>query len=717
MKLSSRAAVVVPGILATVMGLAGLDPARAADAPKLSADQRATAERLREELRELIAAARDRVFPSLVNISVVTLDYYGGKEHKGRSVGSGTIISAQGHVLTNQHVTNNGKRFRCTMADKQEVTADLVGEDPLTDLAVLKLHISELQDGGKSLPVAQFGNSDELQIGDYVMAMGSPFALARSVTLGIVSNPERVFAGGLGSNDIDDMELSSGQSTGLFTRWIQHDANINPGNSGGPLVNLNGDIVGINELGGSSMGFAIPANLARKVAESLIAHGEVPRSSIGVSFKPIDKTGLKRGVLVNSVTKGGPADQAGIKAGDVVLSLNDEALTVRFPEEVPPLLKRVAEAPIGSKIKLSYQRGTNDGSVEITTARLKNEKGDEKALRTWGMTISEITEKMALEYRLDTTEGAMVFSIRPGGPASLSEPAIGPGDIIRSVDRKPVRSLPDLVNLYNQIMERKPSPEYVLVEFDRSGKNNVTLLKPRQDDDDNPPREVPKAWIGIATQPIIQKLSDQLRQGDSRGFRVTRVYPRTTAADSGLKVGDIITALNGDRIIPKGMQDAGQLGLRVRKLSIGDTATLTVLRSGKSEQVKVVLDRTRVTPEEAAHETNRDFEMTVREITFFDRDENRWSEDVQGVIVQQVEPAGWAGLAGVGTGDLIQSIGGREVKDLKTYRQAMDAVTQAQPERVVFVVLRGVRTRFQYAEPEWKPVATSQPTTKSAPAK
>ncbi|MCP4246829.1 MAG: trypsin-like serine protease, partial [bacterium] len=279
-------------------------------------DQLAKADLLREDMWNMIALARDRVFPALVNIEVVTARYWGGKERKGRAVGSGTIISEEGYVVTNQHVTHNGKKFKCNLADKQEITAELVGEDPLTDLAVLKLNLDELKDPGAPLPVAKFGVSSELRVGDHVMAMGSPFALSRSVTLGIVSNTERVFAGGLGSDDPDDMQLERGQRTGLFTRWIQHDALINSGNSGGPLVNLKGEIVGVNELGGAAMGFAIPSDLARTVADQLIDHGEVARSWIGVSFKPIEKTGLDQGVLVNSVVKDGPGDKAGIGPGD-----------------------------------------------------------------------------------------------------------------------------------------------------------------------------------------------------------------------------------------------------------------------------------------------------------------------------------------------------------------------------------------------------------------
>ncbi len=216
---------------------------------------------LRDGLRQIIAEARDRVFPALVSIRVVTVAHRGGREFKGTSTGSGTIFSPEGYVLTNQHVTAHGRSFMCTLADKREVPARLVGEDPLTDLAVLALDLESL--GDEPVPLAVFGDSDDLQIGDYVMAMGSPFALSRSVSLGIVANTERVFAGGFGSDEVDAMELESGQRTGLFTRWIQHDALINPGNSGGPLVDLNGRVIGVNELGSSAMGFAIPSNLAQ----------------------------------------------------------------------------------------------------------------------------------------------------------------------------------------------------------------------------------------------------------------------------------------------------------------------------------------------------------------------------------------------------------------------------------------------------------------------
>jgi len=692
-----------------VEAFCGRVAAQPAAAPEPTAEELAKAERLREDMRTMIELARDRVFPALVNIEVVTVHYWGGKEHKGRAVGSGTIISEKGYVVTNQHVTFNGQKFKCTLADKQEVSAKLLGEDPLTDLAVLKLNLDELKDPGQPLPVARFGDSDELRIGDHVMAMGSPFALSRSVTLGIVSNAERVFAGGLmGGDDEDGMELEEGQRTGLFTRWIQHDALINPGNSGGPLVNLRGEIVGINELGGSAMGFAIPSNMARTVSGQLAEHGEVARSWIGVSFKPIEDTGLEHGVLVNSVVKDGPADQAGVEAGDVILRIGGEPVTVRFPEEVPPLLKRIAEQPIGSTLAVSLQRGNAVVDTQVRTTKLEKDRGDESAFRGWGLTALNITDKMARDRRLGRSDGVLVSGVRTGGPAELAEPPLADEDVIRAIDGEAVADLAAFVARYEQIMEADPLPEYLLIEYERMGKNALTLLKPKPDQDEDPPLEAAKAWIGVATQPVLKKLARKLGDEEAVGFRVSRVYPKTEAAGTDLQVGDIILSLNDKRLRPRGMQDAGLFSREVRRLEIGERATLSVLRSGQTVEVKVPLERTRLTPAEARRERNRDFELTVREVTFFDRDENRWDDDVQGVLVDQVESAGWAGLGGVRGGDLIQRVGDLAVHDLEGYRKALAAVTEAKPERVVVVVLRGVQTRFQYLEPAWEPVTAKE---------
>jgi serine protease Do len=657
-------------------------------------------ERLREEMRAVVTGARDKVFPALVNISVVTVSYFSGKETKGGAVGSGTIITPDGYIVTNQHVTDNGKKFRVTLADKREFTATLVGEDTLTDLAVLKINAEKGTE--EKFPYAEFGDSDKLVVGDYVMAMGSPLALSRSVTLGIVSNNERVFTTGMSGDQMEEMELDSGR-TGLFTTWIQHDASINHGNSGGPLVNLWGQIVGINELGGNQMGFAIPANLASGVAKELIKHGEVVRSSIGITVKPIKRSEFKEGIFVNSVTKDSPADKAGIKAGDLITAVDGKPVTVRFVEEVPPFFRSIAGRPVGSTIAFTYKRGGEEHQARVTTEKMLKEHGEQAALRTWGLSLSQITEQMARDRQLDSTNGALVSGLHRGGPAELAEPAISGGDVIHLIDGHEVKDLKSAVEAYKGIMSKDPIPEFVLIGFERSGKNQVTLIKPRPDKREDPPREIPKAWIGAATQPVLKDLAKEMGHPDALGFRITRVYPNTLAASSDLKVGDIITALNGDKVTPRGMQDAGMFQRMVRKLSTTEPATLTVLRGDQTVEVKVPLERTRIGPEEALKDENKDFELSVRELTFFDRDDEHWTEDVTGVLVDNVERAGWAGMAGVGEGDLIQKINQFEIKDIPAFRKAMADIAKTQPDRVTFEVLRRNRTYFMFAEPEWKP--------------
>jgi len=688
----------------TMFLMLGVPRGAAQPAGEIPPEDLAKADELREDMRRMMGLARDRVFPALVNIRVITVNYWGGKEHKGQAVGSGTIITPEGHVLTNFHVAENGKKFTCTLSDKLELSAELVGEDPLTDLAVLKLDLSKLGEDAGPLPVARFGDSDALEIGDTVMAMGSPWALSRSVTRGSVSNTERILTGS--DDDAGEMMFNRDQRTGLFNRWIQHDAAISPGNSGGPLVNLEGEVIGVNTRGsgmGGDMGFAIPSNVARAVAAKLIEFGEAPRSYYGLSLKAIKRAGLTEGVLVNSVVKDGPAEKAGIQAGDVILKVDDGPVTVIYPEQIPPLLKDLSDREIGSTVRLTYRREGQEHSSAVVTEKLKRDRGDEAAFRAWGLTAQEITERMAENMRLESTLGVLVSSVRSGSAAQLAEPPIEAGAVVRVIDGRTVDTLADFIATYSQIMEAEQKPEYLLVEFDEKGQNRITLLKPTPDKDDDPPREVPKAWIGVATQPIVSKLAAQLGHADKPGFRVTRVYPGAEAAQTDLKVGDIILALNGEPLNPRGMQDAGLFQRQVRRLDIDGQASLMVMRDGQEREVRVALERTRLTPEEARRDQNRDFDLTVRELTFFDRDEARWGEDVNGVLIVSVESAGWAGLAGLHPGDLIQRVGEHEVRGLGSYRDAMEKISEEQPERVVFVVLRGVRTQFQFCEPEWKP--------------
>jgi serine protease Do len=696
---SPSAALLLAAVFASPLpGLAAPPPPPAAAVAPLSPPAaRPREEELRDGMRQLVREARDRVFPALVHIEAVTVEYEGGEEVKGRTAGSGTIISKQGHVLTNQHVTQHGRQFRCTLSDRREATAELVGEDPLTDLAILKLDLRSLQGGG-DLPIARFGDSSRLEVGDYVMAMGSPFSLSRSVTLGIVSNTERVFAQGFFGRSADEFELEPGQRTGLFTVWIQHDALINPGNSGGPLVDLAGEVVGINELGGASIGFAIPSRLAKEVAEALIARGEVTRSSIGVSFRPLLETGLERGLLVDSVTAGGPGARAGLKTGDVVLALDGQPTTARFYEELPPIMSRIAGLPLGARLRLTVARGGREEPIEVVTEKMERDRGDERAFRAWGFTAEELTAKRRRDLALDAPAGVLVTGVRSGGSAQLAQPPLAAGDVVTAIGGRPIQGLADLAARYPQL---SATADGMLVEFDRRGKSYLTVLAGRGGEDEPPPRELAKAWVGIATQPVPETLAARLSAADVRGFRVTRVYPHTAASATGLAVGDLIVALNGEPLVPRGMEDAGLFDSRVRRLEVDGAATLTVLRGGKPRQETVHLEQTRTTPAEAGREKSDALGLTVREVTFFDRDENRWPDEVGGVLADRVEAAGQAEAGGVRPADLVERVDRYPVRDLASYKQALAALAAARPKRVAVVVRRGERSHLRYLEPDW----------------
>lgn len=686
---------------AAVIALAGLPfSAAAAEQAGAAAPVAESVEALRGDFRAMVAEARDKVFPALVHIETITGHFWNGREQKFQSTGSGTIISPEGLVLTNAHVTENGREFTLTLADKTKVPATLVGEDAATDLALLQIDKSKLPDPDASLAYASLGDSDALQVGDLVMAMGSPYGLGRTVTLGIVSNTERVLFDG---DAADFVDILSGGRTGQYTSWIQHDALINPGNSGGPLVNIRGEVIGVNTRGGSGMSFASPSNLARTIVDALREHGRVPRTDVGINFKTIERTGFDRGIFVDSVARDGPAAQAGIEPGDVVLSIDGEPLTVGFAEQIPPVMYDLAHREPGSTVTFEILRAGEPLTVDVVAEAMNPDFGDQVALREWGITVQEITPFMARVRRLGSHDGVMVTSTRSGGPAELAEPALAPGDIIHRAGDREIKTLQDLLDAYKDFENAEERPEHVVVEYDRRGKNYLSALDTEEIKLPDPPRELPKAWIGFASQPVVPELARRLGLADGEGFRVTRVYPGTRAADSGLQVGDIVVALNGERLLPRAMAQAGLLDRAIQRLRIGEDATLTVLRDGERTDVTVQTERSKIGPSEAKRVKNTDFGLTVRAITFFDRDDNRWTPDVRGVIVEDVESASWAAQAGVTPGMVIQRIGEHEITGTASFEEAMERVEAERPERIAFVVLRGYRTSYQFVEPDWTP--------------
>ncbi len=656
---------------------------------------------LRAEVRSLFAVARDRVFPALVSIETITVSFHNGAEVKGRAFGSGTIISQQGHVVTNQHVVANGIRFRCTLADKQVVDAELIGEDPLTDLAVLRLLVDDLDPANKPLPVAAFGDSDALEIGDYVMAMGSPFSLARSVTLGIVSNTERVFGPEMGRGDLGGIDLEGGQRTGLFTRWIQHDAAIYSGNSGGPLIDLAGEIVGVNELGGSGLGFAIPSRLVRSVVPALIEQGEVLRSWIGVTIKPIPAE-LEQGALINLVMAESPAEHAGLRVGDVLLGIDGQPVDVRFPEDVPLVLQRIAERDVGSEVLIAYQRDGHRLEARLRTEKLERDRGRQIALRRWGLVLQELTRKSVADHLLVSRQGALVTAVRSGSPAARSEPRLLPGDLLLTVRGTEIADLETISEHYQDLVEDESTEDLVL-EFERRGKRYLSLLRPNRGTEVNKPAKIQKAWLGVVTQPFGRSLAERL--GQPPGLRLIHVYPGTEAAKAGLRAGDIVLAVAETPLRARDLEDGDFLARRIRSFDIGEQIVLEISREGHTQKIPVVLEAPHTRPEEAQRYADQNLELTVRELTFFDRDEYRWGSEVRGVMVAQAVAVGAGSLGGIRPGDLLEQFGDWPVDDLASFEEAVQALERLRPESVEIVVRRGARTFLEHVRLEWEPVS------------
>jgi serine protease Do len=353
------------------------------------------------------------------------------------SLGSGVIVDKRGYILTNNHVIEQATKIQVQLnGDTTKYTAKLVGEDEDTDLAVIKI------DANKELPTAKLGNSDGVQVGDWVLAIGSPFGLQATVTAGIISAKDR---SGIGQQ---------------FQRFLQTDAAINPGNSGGPLVDLSGQVIGINTAiitgsrGYEGVGFALPSTTAIRVYDQIIKQGRVTRGSIGVSFQEeistnpitLKSLGAPYGVVIESVQGGSPAEKAGLKGGDVITSVNGHAVKTGND-----LVNPIAEAPIGSKVKLTYMRDRVQKEATATvedrtrvfpnTAGRMGDQPGEAAPSEFGLHVEELTPERGHRVGVEGQKGVIVSEVEP---ASFAEDLLFTrGDVITEINRQPINSVAD----------------------------------------------------------------------------------------------------------------------------------------------------------------------------------------------------------------------------------------------------------------------------------
>jgi len=644
-----------------------------------------------------IQRAVDAVYPALVRIHVVSENGGEGRMQKSRASGSGTIISADGYVLSNHHVAGRATRIVCRLSNREEVEAELIGTDPLSDLAVLKLKLETRRDPKAKLVVASFGDSDKLKIGDVVLAMGSPAGLSQSVTRGIVANTEMIAPGGAGNMVLD------GEHVGELVRWIGHDAVIYPGNSGGPLVNLAGEIVGVNEVGIGSLGGAIPSNLARAVAKEIIAKGRVSRSWIGLEVQPLLKQMQnEKGALVASLYADSPAKAAGMVPGDFVTEYDGTTvLDCRAQEDLPVFNRLVLTTPVGKEVVIKGARDGKPMTWKLKTLDREPNEAREQEVKNWGLTARDFTRVAALESQRQTRDGVLVDSLRPGGPATEAKPSLRGEDILTKVDGTAIKNVASLKAWTTNFVKGLAEPKPVLVTFERGTEEMVTVVRVGPEVDEEKPQRPAKGWFGASTQVLTHDIADALGLDGSKGVRITQVLPDSPAEKGGVKVGDVLLKLDGQVIAANTPSDQELFGNLVRQYKPGAEAEVEGVRGAEPIKFTVTLG---TTPKSAADLTEfKDelFEFNARDMTLNDRIGDRLKEEQGGVKISGVKPAGWAALAGLGAGDVLLAMDGREVVSVDELKAVMKSVHERKPARVKAFIKRDIYTAYLELEPKW----------------
>ena len=415
------------------------------------------------DFRRIVQEAKERVFPAVVYIRTVSESTESGRRELQESSGSGVIISGEGHVLTNWHVIEKATSVRCLLSDGRHASARVLGSDKDTDLAVLAMEPV----GGDALPVATLGDSRLLREGDFVMAMGAPWGLDRSVSIGIVSSTARYLEG-----------------VSEYSLWIQTDAAINPGNSGGPLVNTAGEVVGINTRGASDsadgLGFSIPTSTVEVLLPQLRDAGAVTWSWTGVQLQALHDFNRDTyfegdsGVIVAETDVESPARRAGLMARDRILRVNGEPVTALTERDLPAVRRTLGLLPKGEPALFEVERGSGVLTLSITPREKGVVEGEELALDRFDFTIKAINQFDNPDLYFFRKEGVFVYGLRWPGNASSS--GLQRGDILVSIDGREIKSVEDARSIHAELLATVRSKNRVVLVVLRQGLSRQVVL-------------------------------------------------------------------------------------------------------------------------------------------------------------------------------------------------------------------------------------------------
>lgn len=448
------------GLICLAMGLGAV-------AATGSADAKETKERAAlgsADFREVIKRAKSRVFPAVVFVKVITESQHGGKKQRGEASGSGVIIDAAGTFLTNWHVVDEATEVRCLLHDGSAFHAEMLGTDQDTDLAVGRLKLGKQK---RAFPFATLGDSTALTEGDFVMAMGAPWGLSRSVSLGIVSCTNRYLDG-----------------NSEYSLWIQTDAAISPGNSGGPLVNSNGEVIGLNTRGvmsGGDLGFAIPSETIRQVVAQIRKSGRVEWSWTGLLLQPVNDFnrdmyfGGDKGVIVAGTDPESPARRAGVKARDRLLAVNGKAVTGIQEEQLPGIRRRLGFLPKGEPAVLKILRGEETLEINIVPREKGEVEGEELELKRWDLSVKEINQFDNPQLYFHKKQGVFVYGVKY--PGNAAKAGLTNGDILLKVGKTKIESLDDIKTVHATAIENVKKKHRIVLTLLRNGLRRQVVLE------------------------------------------------------------------------------------------------------------------------------------------------------------------------------------------------------------------------------------------------